>query len=50
MATPHVTGAAAVHLAGHRVAAPARVAAAPTAGKISDPGTGTPDRLLKVVE
>ncbi|GHH36713.1 S8 family peptidase [Streptomyces candidus] len=54
MATPHVAGAAAVHLAGHQDATPAQVAEAltggATAGKISNPSTGTPNKLLKVVE
>ncbi|MEU6735745.1 S8 family peptidase [Streptomyces physcomitrii] len=54
MATPHVTGAAAVYLAGHQDAAPADVAKALTDGatpdKISNPGEGTANKLLKVVE
>ncbi|WP_030204732.1 S8 family peptidase [Streptomyces sp. NRRL S-87] len=41
MATPHVTGAAALYLAGHPAAAPADVAAALT-------GRATPDRLTDV--
>ncbi|KAK1182874.1 S8 family peptidase [Streptomyces sp. NBS 14/10] len=54
MATPHVVGAAAVYLAGHPDAKPADVAKALTEGatpdKISNPGTGTPNKLLKIVE
>ncbi|MFK4264387.1 S8 family peptidase [Streptomyces milbemycinicus] len=54
MATPHVVGAAAVYLAGHPDATPADVAKALTEGatpdKISNPGAGTPNKLLKIVE
>ena len=54
MATPHVTGAAAVYLAGHPDATPAQVAEALTGGanadKISNPSAGTPNKLLKIVE
>ncbi|NUS85488.1 MAG: S8 family peptidase [Streptomyces sp.] len=54
MATPHVVGAAAVYLAGHPDAKPADVAKALTEGatpdKISNPGAGTPNKLLKIVE
>jgi subtilisin family serine protease len=54
MASPHVAGAAAVYLAGHPDAAPADVAAALTDGatpdKISNPGSGTPNKLLKITE
>ncbi|GHJ32022.1 MULTISPECIES: S8 family peptidase [Streptomyces] len=54
MATPHVVGAAAVYLSGHQDAAPADVAKAltdgATADKISNPGEGTPNKLLRVVE
>jgi subtilisin family serine protease len=50
MATPHVTGAAALFLATHPDASPADVAAglttAATPDKIQNPGTGTPNRLL----
>jgi subtilisin family serine protease len=50
MATPHVTGAAALWLATHPTDTPAQVAAgltgAATADKISDPGTGSPNKLL----
>ncbi|MBT2526907.1 S8 family peptidase [Streptomyces sp. ISL-99] len=54
MATPHVVGAAAVYLAGHKDATPEAVATALTGGatldKISNPSTGTANKLLKVVE
>ncbi|MBI0297728.1 S8 family peptidase [Streptomyces sp. PRKS01-29] len=54
MATPHVVGAAAVYLSGHQDAKPADVSKAltdgATADKISNPGDGTPNKLLKVVE
>ncbi|MFI6766198.1 S8 family serine peptidase [Streptomyces sp. NPDC050355] len=54
MATPHVVGAAAVYLAGHKDAKPADVEKALTEGatpdKISNPSEGTPNKLLKVVE
>ena len=50
MATPHVTGAAALYLATHPSASPATVASAinsnATTGVVSSPGTGTPNRLL----
>ncbi|MET7849384.1 S8 family peptidase [Streptomyces avermitilis] len=53
MATPHVAGAAAVYLAGHTSATPAQVASALTAGattgKVTSAGTGSPNRLLKIV-
>ena len=53
MATPHVAGAAAVYLAGHTSATPAQVATAlvngATTGKVTSPGTGSPNRLLKIV-
>ncbi|MFD8524261.1 S8 family serine peptidase [Streptomyces capillispiralis] len=54
MASPHVAGAAAVYLAGHPDADPAAVATALTGGatadKISNPGTGTANKLLKITE
>ncbi|MBH5337548.1 S8 family peptidase [Streptomyces pactum] len=54
MATPHVVGAAAVYLSGHQDATPEQVAAALVGGatpdKISNPGAGTPNKLLKIVE
>ncbi|MEY9990178.1 subtilisin family serine protease [Streptomyces sp. V4I8] len=53
MATPHVAGAAAVYLAGHTSATPAAVASALTGGAttnaVTSPGTGSPNRLLKLV-
>jgi subtilisin family serine protease len=53
MATPHVAGAAAVYLASHTSATPAQVASALTAGattgKVTSPGSGSPNRLLKLV-
>ncbi|MFD7289628.1 S8 family peptidase [Streptomyces sp. NPDC059863] len=54
MATPHVVGAAALHLADHPDATPDQVATALTDGAIPDaiinPSPGTPNRLLKIVE
>lgn len=54
MASPHVAGAAAVYLAGHPDADPAAVASAltdgATADTITNPGTGTPNKLLKITE
>ncbi|MFF4188701.1 S8 family serine peptidase [Streptomyces sp. NPDC001691] len=54
MATPHVVGAAAVYLAGHKDANPAQVSDALTKGatadKISNASPGTPNKLLKIVE
>ncbi|WP_327427579.1 S8 family peptidase [Streptomyces sp. NBC_01236] len=53
MATPHVAGAAAVYLAGHTSATPAQVATAlvngATSGVVTSAGTGSPNKLLKVV-
>ncbi|MFH8491698.1 S8 family peptidase [Streptomyces longisporoflavus] len=53
MATPHVAGAAAVYLAGHTSATPAQVSSAlvngATTGKVTSPGSGSPNRLLKIV-
>ncbi|TWP44782.1 S8 family serine peptidase [Lentzea tibetensis] len=50
MATPHVAGAAALWLETHRTDTPAQVAAglfaASTANKVTNPGTGSPNRLL----
>lgn len=52
MATPHVAGAAALHLGSHPSATPAETATAltgkATAGAIKNPTTGTPNKLLKV--
>ncbi|WP_225822176.1 S8 family peptidase [Streptomyces naphthomycinicus] len=53
MATPHVAGAAAVYLANHTSATPAQVASAlvngATSGKVTSPGSGSPNKLLKIV-
>ncbi|MFJ7076721.1 S8 family peptidase [Streptomyces sp. NPDC098781] len=53
MATPHVAGAAAVYLANHTSATPATVASALTSGAttnvVTSPGSGSPNRLLKLV-
>ncbi|GAV44701.1 S8 family peptidase [Streptomyces acidiscabies] len=53
MATPHVAGAAAVYLAGHTSATPAQVATALVSGSttnvVTSPGSGSPNRLLKLV-
>ena len=50
MATPHVAGAAALYLQGNTSASPATVAAAfinnATLNKITNPGSGSPNRLL----
>jgi subtilisin family serine protease len=50
MATPHVTGAAALYLATHTTASPATVrnalVAAGTTGKVTGAGTGSPNVLL----
>ncbi|MYX34100.1 MULTISPECIES: S8 family peptidase [unclassified Streptomyces] len=52
MATPHVTGAAAVYLAGHPSASPSQVASAltsaATSGVVAGPGSGSPNLLLRV--
>ncbi|MGH4030805.1 S8 family peptidase [Actinomycetota bacterium Odt1-20B] len=54
MATPHVAGAAAVYLAGHKSATPAQVATAlkngASAGVVKSPGTGSPNKLLNIVK
>ncbi|QNP73580.1 S8 family peptidase [Streptomyces roseirectus] len=53
MATPHVAGAAAIYLAGHTSATPAQVASALVSGStpsvVTSPGSGSPNRLLKLV-
>ncbi|MEU6824639.1 S8 family peptidase [Streptomyces atriruber] len=53
MATPHVAGAAAVYLAGHTSATPAQVSSALTNGAtpnvVTSPGSGSPNKLLKIV-
>ncbi len=50
MATPHVAGVAALYLQANTAAAPATVASAltasATANKVSNPGSGSPNRLL----
>ncbi|MFB6841552.1 S8 family serine peptidase [Streptomyces sp. NPDC056361] len=50
MATPHVTGAAALHLSANRTATPAQVQAAlkdnATKGKPTSIGSGSPNSLL----
>ncbi|MER5909137.1 S8 family peptidase [Streptomyces sp. NPDC001982] len=52
MATPHVTGAAALYLADHSTATPSAVSSAlvsaATTGVVGSPGTGSPNRLLYV--
>jgi subtilisin family serine protease len=52
MASPHVAGAAALYLAANPGASPAQVAQAltanATANKVTNPGTGSPNRLLFV--
>ncbi|EPJ34245.1 putative Extracellular serine proteinase [Streptomyces afghaniensis 772] len=52
MASPHVAGAAALHLADNPTATPAQVSsaltAAATTGVVTSPGTGSPNRLLNV--
>ncbi|GEB53314.1 MULTISPECIES: S8 family peptidase [Streptomyces] len=54
MASPHVAGAAAVYLSGHKTATPQQVSAALTKGAtadaIADPSAGTPNKLLRVVK
>ncbi|WP_066951600.1 S8 family peptidase [Streptomyces lushanensis] len=53
MATPHVAGAAAVYLAGHTTATPAQVATAlvngATSNVVGNPGSGSPNKLLRIV-
>ncbi|MFS8204280.1 S8 family peptidase [Streptomyces sp. CWNU-52B] len=52
MASPHAAGAAALYLADHATAAPAEVGEAlverAAAGTLSDPGLGSPNKLLQV--
>ncbi|WP_183096264.1 S8 family peptidase, partial [Nocardioides stalactiti] len=54
MATPHVTGAAALYLQNHASASPATVSSwltsNATTGKVTNPGTGSPNRLLHTLE
>jgi subtilisin family serine protease len=53
MATPHVAGAAAVYLTSHPSAGPATVRSAlvngATTGVLTNVGTGSPNRLLRLV-
>ncbi|KPH98883.1 Aqualysin 1 [Actinobacteria bacterium OK074] len=53
MASPHVAGAAAIYLAGHTSATPAQVATAlvngATSNVVTSAGTGSPNKLLKIV-
>ncbi|MFJ2721913.1 S8 family peptidase [Streptomyces sp. NPDC087437] len=53
MATPHVAGAAAIYLASHTSATPAQVSTAlvngATSGVVTSPGTGSPNKLLRIV-
>ncbi|MFJ7179065.1 S8 family peptidase [Streptomyces massasporeus] len=53
MATPHVAGAAALHLAGHTSSTPAQVATSlvngAVTGKVTSAGSGSPNRLLQIV-
>lgn len=53
MATPHVAGAAAIYLANHPTATPAQVSTAlvngATSGVVSNPGSGSPNKLLRLV-
>ncbi|WP_438364059.1 S8 family serine peptidase, partial [Streptomyces viridosporus] len=52
MASPHVAGAAALHLADNPSATPAQVSSAltsaATTGVVGNPGSGSPNRLLYV--
>src|SRR3954467_15626606 len=52
MATPHVTGSAALYLAANPSATPSQVASAltsnATAGAVKSPGSGSPNKLLYV--
>jgi subtilisin family serine protease len=54
MATPHVTGAAALYLQTHTSASPSSVSswltANATTGKVTNPGTGSPNRLLYTLD
>jgi len=54
MATPHVVGAAALYLQGHTTASPSSVASwltsNATTGVVTNPGTGSPNRLLHTLE
>ncbi len=54
MATPHVVGAAALYLQAHTTASPSSVSSwlttNATTGKVTNPGTGSPNRLLHTLE
>ncbi|WP_322938167.1 S8 family peptidase [Nocardioides bizhenqiangii] len=54
MATPHVAGAAALYLQAHAAASPSSVStwltSNATTGKVTNPGTGSPNRLLHTLE
>ncbi len=54
MATPHVSGAAALYVQAHPTATPSAVAAwltsNATKGKVANPGTGSPNRLLCTID
>jgi hypothetical protein len=54
MATPHVAGAAALYLQTHATASPSSVSSwltsNATTGKVTNPGTGSPNRLLHTLE
>ncbi len=54
MASPHTAGAAALYLSGDPGATPAEVATAlslsATSGVVSDPGTGSPNRLIYTLD
>ncbi|MFE9168205.1 S8 family peptidase [Streptomyces kebangsaanensis] len=53
MATPHVAGAAAIYLSSRPTATPAQVSSAlvngATSGVVTSPGTGSPNKLLRLV-
>ncbi|MGO4425198.1 S8 family peptidase, partial [Streptomyces sp. MCAF7] len=51
---PHVSGAAAIYLSGHTTASPSEVGSAlvngATSGVLSGIGSGSPNKLLKIVQ
>ncbi|MBL1111201.1 S8 family peptidase [Streptomyces sp. 110] len=53
-AAPHVSGAAAIYLSGHTAASPSEVGSAlvngATSGALSGIGSGSPNKLLKIVQ
>ncbi|MGW4075673.1 S8 family peptidase [Streptomyces asiaticus] len=53
-AAPHVSGAAAIYLSGHTTASPSEVGSAlvdgATSGALSGIGSGSPNKLLKIVQ